>query len=63
MNDVASVTEVMCGKVESSCVCALTQPHDGPHRCDCGGEWDYRDGRFVPVTFPGIFGAIFRGGA
>jgi hypothetical protein len=51
------MSEGRCGCVEVGCVCVLPEAHGGPHECDCGGSWDFVDGRFVAVAWPMSEGA------
>lgn len=48
---------VICGVAEAFCTCTKPRGHEGPPVCgvdDCGGSWDYADGRFYVVAFPNL---------
>lgn len=42
-----------CNQIEGMCVCELLIEHDGPHQCACGGSWQYAQGEFQIVSWPG----------
>ncbi len=50
------VLDPMCAAIEAACICQLLPDHDGPHSCECGGEWHYEGKDFCADKLPGPFG-------
>lgn len=44
----------LCQATAADCHCELSEGHDGPHYCACGGAWtgSWEGGDFNPLRFP-----------
>lgn len=34
-----NIEQTVCGEVAEFCLCEQPPKHEGPHVCECGGEW------------------------
>lgn len=47
--------QTTCDVREALCVCHREFDHEGPHQCDCAGEWTYdADGELVALRLPSL---------